>query len=221
MSFVCHEFGPEGVAYLREYLDANDGFGKRLGRLLLNTRAFEAGTTSAFVPSESSLQQRVNFHHGGLFPGAGRGEPYRRSAVEAFEIWLRDLMGSPGSPPRLLCVEDSLGRRSDAMLDQPSERTLFFCGDAAYWYATRPEGVAKIPIGGATWTPDIAIVTTLPKGMSDIRNEQSLEPEALRDMADDAVAVIVGAWDAEGLLIWTPAGGVTPSTGTRRLVEVK
>lgn len=35
--------------------------------------------------------------------------------------------------------------------------------------------------------------------------------DVVNAMADTAVAVIVGAWDAEGLLIWEPAAPATAS----------
>ncbi len=95
-------------------------------------------------------------------------------------------------------------RRTDPALDTlPRGEQLFFCGDDVYWYA----GPAKADDAlqpGATWDPNIAMVAPLPRALESIANRQSVDPEALEDMAAAAVAVIVGAWDAEGLLIWEP-----------------
>jgi len=71
VTLVRHEFGPEGIAYLRTYLASNDGFGKRLGRLL-GGRNLDAGTTWAFVPAGSSRQKRVDFQQGGSSVAARR-----------------------------------------------------------------------------------------------------------------------------------------------------
>lgn len=210
MSIIRHEFGPDGVAYLREYLDSSEGFGKRLGPLL-KTRELDAGTITAFVPSHSTLQQRMDFGRGGLFTEAGDGET---SGTPALQQWIRDMFASPGSPPRLLCVEDALGRRTDAMPATSSSRARYFCGDDVYWCTTNPEDAAGLLRPSATWTPNVAIVTLLPCGWSDVRSEGSLDPAVLRGMAHAAIAVIVGAWDAEGWLIWEPPDATLGSSGS-------
>ncbi len=215
MRLVRHEFGPEGAAYIRSYLESNHRFGKRLGRLLAR-RGPEAGTTWAFVPSDSSLHKRRAFEDGGLFPDPGEevefaGGVLRRVHDPAEEpqivAWLSDLMVEDSRSNRVLCVDDAHLRRSDfRLLD--SQRRVFFCGDDVYEYALAGDPLEN-PIrqarGAASWEPNVAMVSTLPTGVEEGFNSgQSIADEALEAMATAAVAVIVGAWDGEGLVFWEP-----------------
>jgi hypothetical protein len=45
------------------------------------------------------------------------------------------------------------------------------------------------------------MVTTVPPDL-ELVNRQSLSEQTLEEMATAAIAVIVGAWDEEGLLLW-------------------
>lgn len=201
MTIVRHAFGPEGVAYLRVYLDRNEGFGKRLGHLL-SVRDLESGTTSAFVPASSSPEAFGDFERGGLF---SRASDSASADTSAFQTWLGDRLRNLPPSTRLVCVEDALSRSTDLASQAPGGDPRFFCGDAVYRYARTPEDAIRIVKPGATWTPDIALVTTLPDGLRELRSGQRVNDEVVSAMADAAIAVVVGAWDAEGLLIWEPA----------------
>ncbi|MDQ3030635.1 MAG: hypothetical protein M3R09_11550 [Actinomycetota bacterium] len=50
------------------------------------------------------------------------------------------------------------------------------------------------------------MVTTVPPDI-ELVNRQSLSEQTLEEMATAAIAVIVGAWDEEGLLLWGRASG--------------
>jgi hypothetical protein len=208
---VKHTFGPEGAAYVRSYFASSRGFGKRLGSLL-ERRDIEAGTTWAFVPAASSARQRVDFEHGMVLPGAAAST----SSWSAVANWLGALLGSPPSG-RLLCVEDAMARRSDPWLVNEADRKVFFCGDDVYHCAGADDELDHFVLAAAaSWKPDIGIVTALPSGREQISNRQSLEPESLEGMAARAVAVVIGAWDAEGFVLWqqvdqSELGGPAPS----------
>ncbi len=96
-------------------------------------------------------------------------------------------------------------RRTDPVLGGMADSQLFFCGDDVYWYATEfTEGACLRP--GATWDPNVGMVTVLPPGSGELVNRRSVSPEALEEMAAAAVALLVGAWDADGLLLWEGEG---------------
>jgi hypothetical protein len=203
---VRHQFGPEGAAYIRSYLASNDRFGTRLGRLLAR-REIEAGTVSAFVPAESSAAQRVNFEAGGLFSRRSRECAEDPSPKARAIAWLSLLLGEGGPSPRILCIEDARTRRAAVETKLPHVK-FFFCGDDVYWYAM--DGALEdislewVPLSGALADPNIGIVATLPAGLKSIRNRQSVNSAAVQEIATGAVAVIVGAWDWEGFMIWEP-----------------
>ncbi len=208
---IRHEFGREAAAYLRSYFDKSVGFGKRLGKLLPR-HSIEAGTVSAFVPTDIASARLVDFEKGGLFSsGVGRSaaEPLVRG-------WLAGRLGIPSLTPRLLCTEDALMRRSDSVIERLSGHDLFFCGDDVYWYATENSLEDAVLQAGATWRPDITMVTSLPGGLDCIVNRQSIDSHTLAQMAEDAVGIMVGAWDNEGFLLWEPANALaTPRSELR------
>lgn len=214
---IRHDFGPEGVAYVRSYLERNDRFGRRLGSLLAG-RDIEAGTTWAFVPAASSPRWRVDFEHGGLFPH--RGPPVQSEdgvLVPVFDPSLdpqitagvAGLFSRPSASPRLLCVEQAYARRTDPWLAERPDEDVFFYGDDVYAYATADAPIEQATrlLGGATWQPNVGIVTVLPDGLQEMRKREPISPEALGDMAAAAIAIVVGAWDGEGLLFWEPEEG--------------
>ena len=210
LTLVRHEFGGDGVAYLRSYLQSNGAFGKRLGPLLAR-RDLEAGKTWALVPDDSPPHQRTDFESG-LFPDASppmrvkQGylvQKFDASAHPQVRQAVADLLSKPGPLPRLLCVEWAYARRTAPWPDQE----IFFCGDDVYGYQGADpafEGVEWVP-GGATWEPNVGMVTALPPGFEEIPHRQSITPETLEEMAAAAVAIIVGAWDGEAPLFWEPA----------------
>jgi hypothetical protein len=195
-----HEFGPEGVAYLRSYLEANEAFGKRLGRLLLTHHDIERGTAWAFVPVDSPAESWTDFESGGLFR---KVDPTWDEQVGG---WLLAEVGQSSPRPRIVCVEDALARRQDGWLERNSEHRAFFCGDEVYSYETSDTPSADLTrrLGGATWRPAVGVVTALPNGVEHLTNRQSLTPEALEEMAVAATAIIVGAWDDEAFFFWEP-----------------
>lgn len=213
---VRHEFGAEGAAYIRRYLAGNERFGKRFGRLL-GHQDIEAGTVSAFVPNESSAAQRVSFEVGGLFSRRPReqSDPSPKARAVA---WLTAVLREAGLEPRILCIEDARTGRT-AVETTLANVPFFFCGDDVYWYATdralEDASLEWVPLSGALADPNIGVVTTLPTGMTSIRNRQALGSEAVEEMVAGAVAVIVGAWDSEGFLIWSRAGSSVADGSSR------
>ena len=219
MTLVKHEFGPEAIVYLRRYLDKNQAWGKRLGKLLAR-RDLESGKAWSFVPSESSPETLADLEEGALYPDTPlvadeEGHKWQRKHdpwddLEVIE-WLDDLLAGPGYPPRIACSEDVLARRTDTWVaEHPGG--VFFCGDDVYTYATADgsfgDPVAAIgeAAGHAKGNPSVGMVTTLPPELERV-NRQSLDEHPLEEMAAAAIAVIVGAWDQEGLVFWESATG--------------
>jgi hypothetical protein len=219
VTLVKHEFGRAATVYLRSYLDHNERWGKRLGKLLAR-RDLEAGTVWSFVPPESSPETLADLREGALYANTPilvdeGGHRWQRKHdpwkdPEVIE-WIEGLLAGPGSSARIVCSEDVYATRTDRWVTE-YPGTVFFCGDDVYAYATPdgPVGGALDPIadaaGDATGNPSVGMVTTLPPDL-EIGNRQSLSEQTLEKAAAAAIAVIVGAWDEEGLLFWEPARG--------------
>jgi hypothetical protein len=76
---VRRDFGSVGLEYVRAYLESNEGFGKQLGRLLLDHHEIEKGTAWAYVP-DPVLALRgdialTDFESGGVDPTNGPSWP--------------------------------------------------------------------------------------------------------------------------------------------------
>lgn len=217
MTLIQHEFGPEAIAYLRSYLANNERRGKRLGKLIAR-RDLEAGTVWSFVPPESSPETLANLTDEPLFASTPivfdeHGHSWQRKHdpwkdPEVIE-WLDGLLARPEISPWIVCSEDVRASRTDSWVAEHPEYDLFFCGDEVYMYASdgsvgHPADAIADAAGHAVGNPSVGIVTTLPPD-SKIENRRSLTEQTLEEMAAGAVAVVVGAWDEEGFLVWEPA----------------
>ncbi|HEV3408110.1 MAG TPA: hypothetical protein VG079_05420 [Gaiellaceae bacterium] len=190
---------------MRSYLESNERFGKQLGRLLLAHHDLDRGTAWAFVPADSPLDRRTAFEEGGLSPA--RAPSWQEHVVG----WLLDQLRQPSATRRVLLVEGALERRSDASLPNRADHPIVFSGDAVYYYETAessPDDVERW-LGGATWRPDVGIVTDAPRGAERFTERQELTLEELDEMAASASVIVVGAWDDEAFIFWEPS---TPST---------
>lgn len=200
MRLIRHQYGPEGYAYVRSYLKSNEGFGGRLGTLL-GRRNIEAGIVWALVPAGSALADRLDFEQGAPFLGQGsHGCPKAQ-----LDEWVRSVLAARSVTP-VFCMEDALARRTDGGLERLlTQMEAFFCGERVYWFATAASSpTAALLRWGATWDPNIAMVATLPADQKDIHHRGSISGELLERMAAAALFVIIGAWDADGFVVWEP-----------------
>jgi hypothetical protein len=200
---VRHDFGPEGHDYLQSYLEANGAYGKLLGPLLLAAHRIADGAVWAFVPAELPRERRsplTDFEDGYVYPDRGR----QSARQESNDGWLRETRNSvPGS--WLLSIEDALAKPSDPFVAKRHD-PKFFCRDSVYWYQTADEADARtrIALGGALWQPTVGIVTMMPASGRRL-NRQTLKDPALAQLAASATAIVIGAWDDEGLIFWEPS----------------
>ena len=204
------EFGPGGVDYIRYYLACNGGaFGNLLGPLLAR-RELEAGSTWAFLPSGRSAQAEADFKAGGLVPtGPSRRVPQgvlvyvRTESVDQAVIeWVAATLESGDPDTAVLCVENTFWRR-DQLSQPPSEHALptFLCGDYVYDYACSRRCLAPVvrAARGACSMPNVGIITKRPDSLETLAPRPEVSSAALEEMAEAARAIIVGAWDAEGV----------------------
>lgn len=213
-----HELGAEALTYLRRYLDRNARHGKRLGRLLAQ-RDVNAGTAWAFLPHEPSPSMFVDFENGGHNTVDPQLDPSEWSTLvdpmfDPIMEWLASVLRDQTGSTRMFCVEDRDFLRSEITEDPPpaappgaQRGPLFFCAEDVYEYALADdvEDEDFMPPLGALWQPDVGIVTELPFLSQPVPRGHSVSPEAIERMAANMVAIIVGAWDQEGFIVWEPA----------------
>lgn len=193
---VRHDFDRAGIAYVESYLAANGDFGKQLGPLLLASHAVEAGNVWAFLPTELPAARQApltDFAAGGLMP---KHDPAWRAEVRE---WLQ---AKCEAGRLLLCAESALARPTDPFVER-LERPVFFCGESVIDYRELPsEEIVDELFAGATWNPEVAMLTALPPHLPQDRG--TISRAELAHLAENAVAVVIGAWDDEGLIFWEP-----------------
>jgi hypothetical protein len=196
---VRQDLGPEGLEYFGSYLAMNGEFGKQLGPLLIANHDLQTASVWSFVPvplAAARAAPLTAFEAGGLVP---KRDPASRGLVRE---WLETKCDAG---PLLLCAESALGGPTDpyvARLTQP----VFFCGESVIDYRQLPsQEIVDELFAGAVWNPEVAILTDVPD-VPDVPDDRSTITRAeLAYLAEKAVAVVIGAWDDEGLIFWEPA----------------
>lgn len=162
--------------------------------MLLRAHEIDRGVAWAFVPNPlppERVAPLTNFEEGPLYKHA------------AWREWVdTSLDATRAAAPRswLLCIEYGLAEPSDGFVAKNDDQ-LFFCRDSVYWYETAAHAGAwaRVELGGAVWNPTVGILTVTPAGAGSL-DRQTLEDSALAELAASATAIVIGAWDAEGLI---------------------
>ena len=136
----------------------------------------------------------TEFECGGLYPR--RDEEW----AQRFREWLVALEHG-GATDALL--EGAFERPIDGFL-RTFERPVFFCGESVLFHSSLSRSTLnpELGLGGATWRPDIAVVAGLRCHLP--RDRATIHHADLARLVERTVAVIVGAWDDEGLIFWEP-----------------
>jgi hypothetical protein len=197
---VRHVFGAEGHAYVRTYLEANGKFGKLLGPLLLSAHQVDGGVAWAFLPEQIADKRRApltDFQSGCLYPSRMDSDECTQSMLD----WLRAAVNRV-SPPWLVCTEDAYASPSGPYQARHQE-PVFYCRDSVYDFQTAasPAPVHTDYFSGATWCPAVSIVTTMQRA---IAVRETIDEDAVAALAAAATAIVIGAWDVEGCIVWEP-----------------
>jgi hypothetical protein len=194
---VRHIFGPEGAAYVRRYLEANRDYptpsgGCHIGGRLLAHHAIDRGVVWSAIPDTASPEYIEHFESGGVFHRSGL---WKRDGLRP---WLTRRLSDPGA---VVAAEDVIGRKADVFTQRP-DLCVFFCGEGLYRFA--PPGAVEQALGMSNgdirWCPQIAIITTA----RELAPGRVVSPAWVDDAAAAATAIMVGAWDEEGVVCWEP-----------------
>jgi hypothetical protein len=195
------DLGDPGRSYIRSYLESNEAFGKRFGRLVLDRVPIADSVVGVFAPADHELERVMEFERGGVSPR--RAPDWEDKAGGR----LRDLLTSDGDRGIGLWMEDALAKPRDGWIaKRPAGETIVFCGHSVIHHAHGDSDVRSTLrlCSGGTWNPNVALVASAPAPLNPPSNQQALDPQDVEAIAATTKAIIVGVWDDEGLLFCEP-----------------
>lgn len=208
--YVEYTLGPPAVSYIRERLQD----GKTLSKCLLSALNLESGRVTIHLPSDATADNMEEFTWGGKLPEApqelhvrveGGGlaipvantDPYLVASCVAF---LRE------RPRRICLFEEWMVSASKPWKGSPRFLNL---GEDVYYFAVSGEPDIEQRLKDAirsarqVWPPTLGVLSELPDGLQLAENSGQVTESELRQIAQEACQLIVGAYDAEACLIWT------------------
>jgi hypothetical protein len=184
---VSADAGP----FIQEQLALGEG---PIGGLL--SSRYREGTVTAVVTAETGRERALDFNSGGL------GNPLELELLS--QVVARHLSQFlDAEPSGLVVFEESIGRVGDPFIER-SESPWFSCGPFIYWFASAtephsPEDCRRL-LGAASDYPLIGVLGVQSGG---VRARAAVSPEELTRLVESAREIVVGAYDAEGYLLWT------------------
>lgn len=208
--------GPAAIDHIRKRLDT----GKSFANALLVTLPLERGSVITYLPSAVSDDDAERFSSGGKFPvDASKTQHYTDSqgrrihlarvpddALPWAEARIRQHLESTGSA--VCVIEDLIKEPTDRfwVTNPPIHVVPTFVGDEVYYAAFASDSLefldqAMRHAGGA-WPGVLAALTSIDAN-DPIAGDRAIEPHQWRGLAERTVGLIIGAYDAEGYLVWS------------------
>jgi hypothetical protein len=201
MPLAWFDLGDPGRSYVRSYLESNQAFGKRFGRLVIDNVPIADSGVGVFAPNDHQLKRLIEFERGGVFPA--RAPDWEQKAGGR----LRQLLAPDGDHATGLWMEDALAQPADGWIARrPDGEIMVFCGDSVIQYVdanSDPGRMLKL-CSGATWNPNVALIASAPPPLSPPPNRGAVDPQHIEALAAATTAIIIGVWDGEGLLFCEP-----------------
>ena len=182
------------IAYLRANLESGHALARHLLALPL-----DAGSVAATLPADAPDPAFSRFDAGGVTHRAAT-EP------ELAALVLGHLRQGGG---RVAVFEDALSRRGDPVLAKQGGRYAFV-GDEVYHVLLPGDDGGQVIAAArrATSFSFIGVLTSTPG--DGLAGGQELSPERVEALARRAEHVLVGAYDGEGVLVWSRADSPSP-----------
>lgn len=183
------EFGPEAITYIRSCLSEGD----TLSRHLL-VQPLESGRVTAQLPDSVDPEISQRFEVGGIT---------RRSDTEFNLItFISAYLNEPG---KRYVMFETLARLGDASLASSNNQFLTHRSEVYYFLTSRNCNSEKIinAVRKARSYPFIGVLTSTPEDEPDIQTGHTLAPDVLEKFATRAEHILIGAYDNEGILIWS------------------
>jgi hypothetical protein len=145
----------------------------------------------AHLPGDTPTERVYNFTEGGVNRGLPRGD-----ALPADLLWAFLRQDDPGWQ-RVILFEDRYARPTDPFIAEGrSETPVAFLGDEVYQLITPERAGNSLALPVAEF-PIIGVVSRLAGSPSALRDRGGLPEKVIQELADNSLAVLVGAWDAE------------------------
>lgn len=195
--------------------------GGTLSRLLLASHEIEDGSVYTFLPAGTSTEAANEFGSGGKVPPLPSEAPenftseggarWRVSPVPNVDAYLaitiqHFLRAAQG---RVCIFEDAVARPTDLRLASANTRVVVFDDEVYHWLAQEDSETASIlnTIRQVRSWQIVAAMTSTQKVQDLTPDTRIISYDALKTMSEDAMTIIVGAYDSESYLIWNRAQG--------------
>jgi hypothetical protein len=200
------------LAYIRQCLELGHTLSRRLG-----DRDLAAGRVTTRLPAEADTSELMMFEWGRKLKPmpeidrlveSGNGTTVRMSAVpntnEDLSLLVQRFLRE--NRDNVLIIENWLARRSDPELSRRKSRVVTF-EDEVYTVvcADDLQLVPRAIMESATPGVFIAALATIPLDLCGSRDNNLFSADALAACAAAAEVMIVGAYDGEAYLFWTPS----------------
>jgi hypothetical protein len=179
--------------FIHEQLAMGEG---PIGRLLSNR--YRGGAVTAIVTAETSRERALDFNSGGI------GSPLELELLR--QVMARHLsLFLDAESSGLVLFEESLGRVGDPYIER-STSPWFSCDGFIYWFVSAHEAHSaegcRLLLGAASDYPLIGLLCAESAG---VLGSDAVSPKELARLVESVREVVLGAYDAEGYLLWTPS----------------
>ncbi len=205
-------FGDEALVYLLSRLELGGTLARHLTELPLST-----GQVSAFLPDDVSREAAQDFEGGEVIPldwsraqhvdgmtlVPVRTRPEGKETEKALERFIQDYLGAGTN--RCLLFAGNPGAPDDPWIREHSIQAIFHNKEVYNFLKAPLADISQVAefrlLYRASWL-DISILTRIPNGV-ELIGGANVSSEVIKELADSADHIILGAWDGEGELIWS------------------
>jgi hypothetical protein len=205
--------GVAGIRYVSDQLSQ----GKTLARFLLQTQELSGGYVFTLLPFSVPDADAVDFRSAVLPPPAPEsqtitigpdGTIFRVVPISHMDDAFVPLIYSylQGGDDRLCIVEEELLRATDPVVFRREDRFVVH-DDEVYAVLLRDDSEERIKttlLGANNPWLTISALTSLPEALTILGDARQITEDQLRACAQRAVGILVGAYDAEGWVLWRP-----------------
>jgi hypothetical protein len=173
---------------------------ERLLGALLSTLPFDHGTAWALVPANSAFAAEEDFDEGIFSPDEEELLP------DQLAEWVVNKLRADSDGFPIVAFEYWTDIEDDAGVGR-----TFRIGQSLFDYADRDASLATVAhlLGSSLWFPTVGLIGNLPRDLVGIDRCET-DISTLEHLVTTLDAVLVGAWDAEGYVVWEPSN-VAPS----------
>lgn len=206
---IRYELDSEAISYIKEHLS----LGKQLSKLLLGIHNFEKGKVVTFADESVDSISLRSLNTGGIILPHDHGQEITDSSGKQWRIVekpnmnkeLETLIGDylHKDDDRVVVFEDALAHASDPNVPANLKYRTF---DNDVYYLLESDDQCSESIGetlkeAQSWL-FICVLTSSVRFKRGGLENRHLSKDDLRQFAERAIAIVIGAYDGEGFIIW-------------------